>query len=239
MCSILIWSFDAISGINWLEVIKALAALATATIAFLALRNWQRQDKAKREAEFIDAVIEATHTYIAEMPRPITLLQLAKIGMESHIAASSVGDDAERTIKGAIAYIEKRGEQDAKRMLEVLEAVQPSTIKLRSLAAKGQIFNFNNYNKFMNSIAMLTWHFDRIEAFMTVIQSSSWNWENDNILGHLKEIMAIDPNEMRKSIQEGNIIVIEFAKEVHSNIYRQSLAERIFRKRNTNAPSSH
>jgi hypothetical protein len=49
-----VWSLDAITSINWLEVIKALAPVATAVIAFLALKNWRRQDKAKREAEFLD-----------------------------------------------------------------------------------------------------------------------------------------------------------------------------------------
>ena len=78
------WSFDAIIGIGWLEIIKALAPLATAFIAIIALRNWKRQDKAKREAEFLDALIDASHSYIVEMLKPITFLQMAKIGMEIH-----------------------------------------------------------------------------------------------------------------------------------------------------------
>src|SRR5215469_15392277 len=129
----LVWSFDAITDINWLEVIKALAPVATAFIAFFALRNWQRQDKAKREAEFLDALIEATHTYIAEMRKPITFLEMAKIGMVSHAPTWENGNQADIAVKGAIAYIQKNGEREAKRLLEVLEAVQPSVIKLRSL----------------------------------------------------------------------------------------------------------
>lgn len=74
-------AFDAIMSVNWLEVIKALAPVTTAFIAFIALKNWQRQDKAKREADFLDALIEAAHTYIVEMPKPITILEMAKIGM--------------------------------------------------------------------------------------------------------------------------------------------------------------
>jgi hypothetical protein len=78
MCHALVWSFDAIASIGWLKLIKALAPVATAFIALLALQNWRRQDKAKREAEFLDALIEAAHTYIAEMRRLITLLELDK-----------------------------------------------------------------------------------------------------------------------------------------------------------------
>jgi hypothetical protein len=105
MCDGLVWSFDAITSINWLEVIKALAPVATAVIAFLALKNWQRQDKAKREAEFLDALIEAAHTYIAAMPKPITLLEMAKIGMASHAPTGEGGEQADIAVKGAIAYM--------------------------------------------------------------------------------------------------------------------------------------
>ncbi len=57
---------NSIASFNWLEAIKSMAPVATAGIAFAALRNWQRQDKAKREAEFLDALVEAAHAYIAE-----------------------------------------------------------------------------------------------------------------------------------------------------------------------------
>jgi hypothetical protein len=96
-------ALSALASVNWLEVIKALAPVVTAGIAILALRNWKRQEKAKREAEFLDALIEAVHTYISEMPAPVTLVHLAKIGMESHAPTWEGGDHA---IKGAIAYIQ-------------------------------------------------------------------------------------------------------------------------------------
>lgn len=219
MCNALVWSFDAITSINWLEVIKALAPVATAVIAFIALRNWQRQDKAKREVEFLDSLIEATHTYIAEMPKPITLLEMVKIGMASHVPTWESGDKVDKAVKGAIAYIQKNGEQEAKRLREVLEVIQPSTIKLRSLVAKGQVFKFDGYAKCQKAAEMLTWHFDRIEAFMAVIGSSSLNWENPEVLKYLKNAMAIDPNEINKSVQDNNVAILEFASDTYKRIY--------------------
>jgi hypothetical protein len=217
MCDALVWSFDAMTSINWPEVIKALAAMAMAVIAFLALKNWQRQDKAKREAEFLDALIEAVHTYIAETHKPITLLEMAKFGMEGNTPPGETGELA--AVKGAIAYIQKNGEREAKRLLEVLEEVQPSTVELRSLVAKGQVFKFDGYAKCQNAVATLTRHFDRIEAFTAVIASPTSNWEHPEILKLLKGAMAIDPNEMRKSIQENNVALLEFAAETYRRIY--------------------
>jgi hypothetical protein len=219
MCNALVWSFNAITSINWLEVIKALAPVATAVIAFLALKNWYRQDKAKREAEFLDAMIEAVHAYIAEMPKPVMLLEMAKIGMASHAPTWEDGDEADIAVKGAIAYIQKNGERDAKRMLDVLEAVQPSVIKLRSLATKGQVFGFDGYVKCHNAVARLTWHFDRIEAFGALIGSPTWNWEHPEVLRHLKDMMAIDPDDIRNSLRENNIAVLEFAGATYKRIY--------------------
>jgi hypothetical protein len=148
----------------WLEVIKALAPVVTAFNAFSALKNWQRQDKAKKGADFLDALIEAAHTYIAEMPKLITILEMAKIGMVSHAPTWENGEQADIEIKGAIAYIQKYGERDAKRLQEVLETVQPSVIKLKSFGAKGQVFKFDGDAKCWNAVVILTWHFGRIQA---------------------------------------------------------------------------
>lgn len=216
MCEALAWSFNAMTSINWLEVVKALAPVTTAVIALVALKNWQRQDKAKREAEFLDSLIEATHTYIAQMPAPVTLLEIAEIGMKSYAPTWEEGD---QTVKGAIAYIEAKGEQDAKHLREALDTVQPAVIRLRSLAAKGQIFKFTGYAKCHNAVAMLTWQFDRVEAFMTVIRSSTWNWENPEVLQHLKNVIAISPDDIRASIQANNVSILEFAREAYGDIY--------------------
>jgi hypothetical protein len=214
-----VWSFDAITGINWLEVIKALASVVTAVVAFLALKNWQRQDKAKREAEFLDALMEATHTYIAEVSKLVTLLQMAKIGMTSHVPTWESGDEGDKAVKGTIAYIKDHGEQDAKRLEEVLEAVQPSIFELSALAAKGQVFKFDGYAKLQKAVDSLISHFDRMAAFAAVLGSPTWNWEHPAVLKLLKDAMAIDPDEIRRSNKENNLAVLEFAGETYKRIY--------------------
>lgn len=216
MCDVLVWSLDAI---RWPETISALAAVATAVIALCALQTWRHQDKAKDKAEFLDALIEAAHTYIAEIPKPITLLEMAKIGMQAHAPTWENGEQAAIALKGAIAYIQKNGEHDGKRLLEVLAAIQPSVVKLRSLAANGQVFNFYDYAKCHKAVALVTWHFDRIEAFMAVIGSPTWNWEHPDVLKHLNDVMAIDEDEIRNSIQENNVTLLEFASEAYKQIY--------------------
>lgn len=215
MCNVLVWSFDAITGLPWLELFKASGPFATACVAFFALKNWQRQDKAKRQADFLDQLTDAVHTFIAEMSKPVTQARLIKISMESHAPASGDGD---QSIKGIIAYIEKRGEADSKRLLTALDAVQPSTIRLRSLVAKGQVFKFKGYAKCYNAVAMLTWHFDRLEALMAFIASPSMNWEHPEVSALLPKI-AIDADEVQQSLKANNVIIIEFIAAIYGRMY--------------------
>lgn len=215
MCDVLVWSLDAITGLSWLEIIKAAGPVATAFVAFFALKNWQRQDKAKRQADFLDQLTEAVHTFIAEMSKPVTLAQFIKTSMESHAPTWKGGD---QSMKGVIAYIEKRGEEDSKRLLKALEAVQPSTIRLRSLVAKGQVFRFKDYTKCQNAVAMLTWQFDRLEALMAFIGSPSWNWQHPDVSSLLAK-MAIDTDEVQKSLKDNNVAIIEFVTAIYGHVY--------------------
>jgi hypothetical protein len=215
MCHAFVWSFDAITGLPWLELIKAAAPVATAFIAFLALKNWKRQDRANRQANFLDQLTEAVHTFIAEMSKPVTVAEFIKVSMDSH---APTGEGGDQSIKGIIAYIEKHGENDSKRLLEALDAVQPSTIRLRSLIAKGQVFRFKGYAKCYNAVVMLTWQFDRLEALMAFIRSPSVNWEHPAVSSLLPK-MKIDTDEVHKSLMENNVAIIEFITAIYGHMY--------------------
>jgi hypothetical protein len=219
MSDALAWSFDAIAGIAWLEVIKALAPVATAVIAFLALRNWQRQDKAKRQAEFLDELIETTHAYITEMARPTALVEMARIGMKCHSPKWEDDDDRVSVAEGAVPYIQKNGERDAKRLLEALNEVRPATIRLRSLGTKGQVFRFKDYGNCQKAVAMLTWEFDRIEAFASIVGSPTLNWEHPEVQRSLQGILTVAPADVRKHLGDNNVAVLEFAQEIYRQMY--------------------
>lgn len=216
MCDALVWSLDAV---RWPETISAFAAVVTAIIAMIALQTWKYQDQAKSKAEFLDALIETAHTYIAEIPKPITLLEMAKIGMTSHAPTWENGEQGETAIRGAIAYIQKHGEQNGKQLLEVLEPVQSLVIKLRSLTAKGQVFKFDNYVECQNAVVMLTCHFDKIEAFTAVICSPTWNWDHPEVLKLLRNVMTINPEEIRADVKKNNVAILEFARESYKRLY--------------------
>ncbi len=54
---------------------------------------------------------------------------------------------------------------------------------------------------------------------MAVIASPTWNWEHPKVLKHLKDMMAIGPDEIRKNVQENNVALLEFASETYGRVY--------------------
>jgi hypothetical protein len=219
LCESLIWSLDALTSVSWLEVIKALAAGVTAWVASSALKNWKRQDKAKREVEFIDSLVESAHTYIAEFSRPVDLFEMSMIGIRSHSPPALDGGEGVDMEKGAIIYIGKYGREESKRIMDALAGAQQSVVKLRSLIAKGQVFDFDQYSKARNAVALLTWHFDRVGVFASMLGSSTLNWSNTEVRDSLQKVLKIDSEEIRSSIGRDNIALIEFAGATYKKLY--------------------
>jgi hypothetical protein len=217
MCSALVWSFDAVTGLPWLEIIKAMAPVATAIIAFLALKNWKRQEKAKRQADFLDQFTEAVHDFIGAMPTPVTRVEMIKIGMQSHIPMEP--KNSEPAVAGAIEYIERRGNEDAKQLFEALEVARPAATRVRALTTKGNVFKFRDYEKCEKASAMLLWQFDSMEALAAFTSNPSWYWQNNEIIVHLRKLMAIDPDDIRKQFGTNNSEIINYVAETYSHLY--------------------
>ncbi len=217
MCDALVWSFDAIAGVPWLEVIKALAPVATAIIAWRALANWRRQDKAKRHADFVDQLTDAVHSFVGLMPAPVTTVQLVKMGMAYHIPLESKNEDP--YVAAAIDYIERRGADDAKRLTEALDPARPVFVRIQSLSAKTQVFDFEGYKDCQNAIGRLTWQFGRMQALAAFIGSSTWYWQNPEIITHLKKLMEIEPEEIQQHLDRDVAVVHGFVRDAYTRIY--------------------
>lgn len=210
----------ATPGIDVLEIIRTLAPVATAVIALVALRNWQKQDKAKREAEFLDALLDATHAFITQIRGAAGHLAIVKIGIESHAPTWEQGREEDKAYKGAVDYIKNYGPRDGKRLSDALQAAAPPMIHLRSLAAKGQIFRFVGYPDCHNAVTMLTWQFDRIQALATVLGSSiNLNWDNPEVRKTIEAVTALNVPDVTANIDQTNIAIIKFVRETYARIY--------------------
>jgi hypothetical protein len=194
-----------------------MAPVATASIAFFALKNWKRQDKTKRQADFLDQFTEAVHDFIGAMRTSLARVQMIKIGMQSYIPMEPKNNDP--AIAAAIEYIDRRGDEDGKQLFEDLEGARPAATRVRALVTKGNVFKFRDYDKCEKASATLVWQFDAMEALAAFISNTTLYWQNDKIIGVLKKMMDIEPDDMRKQFGINNSEVITYVGETYGHLY--------------------
>ena len=197
-------------GLDWSAIIQALASIWVAMVATLALRTWKRESKARRQTDFLDALTDSIHDFIALMAAPIEMVKFAKIAIQSHAELSQV--DKRLRTPGAIAYIERRGKEDSKQFGELLDKGMPAVSTVRSLVAKGQVLGFTNYNECRDSCALITWQYDRIQAFSQVIGQTTLYWENPNVQDIVDKALSIEAEGIKTYLQEQNIKLLEFVQ---------------------------
>lgn len=199
------------------EIIRTVAAVVTAGVAIWALRNWSRQDRAKREAEFLDQLVDTTHELIAQLPGPLTLLDLIHIGFRSRARDP---EDPTELMRGATIYIQQHGQEQQKRLLEQLEPVRPLRAKLKGLTAKGQMFQFPNYqSQCITAIESIARQVDRLEHFGVVVSSANWNWDHPDVQGAVRVALETTTSDIRPKLNAGNVQILNFARDAYGRLY--------------------
>lgn len=199
-----------------LSAIGAIASAVTAWIAWLALRTWKHQDRANREAQFLDSLVDAMHAYVAAIATPVAIVETVHIGFRAY---APINGDQDSYVDGAIAYIKKRGEDTGKRLYDATNAASHEYAALKALATKGQLFSFSDYKECYLALAKITWQFDRMVAVATALHSN-WATDNPEVYEHLRSIAAIDRASVDEAITENSKLVLAFVKDTYASIYR-------------------
>lgn len=202
----------------WPEIVQVLVSIWMAIVATLALTTWKRQSKAKRQCDFMDEITNSFHEFISSITDPIEMVRYIKIGIESH--AHVVNANPQIKNSAAVAYIQRNGQEDSKKLFEYLTRCEPSLIKIRSLAAKGQVLGLKNYIDCQDSVKMLTWQYDRIQALGAIISRPSSNWENDKVQQTLSKVIQLDSDEIKKQIETYNVQFLTFVTKNYEMIYK-------------------
>lgn len=205
-------------SLNWAEIVKGVVSIWVATVATLALNTWKRQSRAQKQSDFMDEITKSFHEVISLMAAPIEMVKYVKIGIESYAGFYPLDQSLENP--EAVAYIQKRGEADAKRLYEYLKPCAEPLSRTRSLVAKGQVFGFKNYNECQNACAMIIWQYDRIQALCYFIGSASLNWNNPKVQESLRNVIALDAGDIEKQIKEQSVKFLTFLKDNYQAIYK-------------------
>lgn len=52
-----------------------------------------------------------------------------------------------------------------------------------------------------------------------MIESPTWNWENNEVIGLLEKVMTIEPDEIILDLGVNNSVIIGFVRDTYARIY--------------------
>jgi len=210
---------DAITW-NWPIIIQSFTGFATVWIAYLALTSWRNQHKAEKVTFFLDELTDVIHEYIQLMNLPIQRLQFIKIHIDSHKFDIDLKKDLD--FPEAIAFIEKDGKEESKSLLEALTPCHKPLSKIRSLVVKGQVLSIKNYKECQDACNMLSWQYDRLQAFYSIISSTNINWEHEKVKENLKNILKITSEDIQQYLSNNQVAYLTFVKNTYDKVYKNS-----------------
>ncbi|PKG85591.1 hypothetical protein CXF85_02010 [Colwellia sp. 75C3] len=205
-----------LESIPWLTSIQTLAATFTAYVAFTALKTWKHQAKAQRKTDFLDQLTDSVHDYIQSLSLPIEQLKFIYIGFESH---KNLQPNSDQQNSHIIEYINSRGANDGKQLLEALAKSSDKVAKIESLVARGQVYGFKNYNICQKSVMKLNLQQQSLQFFASVIGTPSLNWEHPKAIAALENILTINASTISESLKVNNVNFIDFVKENYEIVY--------------------
>lgn len=205
---------DSLKLIPLSQIISTAATVAIAFFAWIGLQTWEKQTHTQKKLQFVDDLNDAVNEYILAMNIPIEFVSNFEIGIKYYTEAEvSRGDTNENA--GFIKYIEKNGKEQGKWLFETLEKARPLSSRIHSLIIKGQILNFNDYNKTFQHCKMLMWSHDLISGFAMLLSSTSLNWENDLVQANLNSYREIRSSEISENLATHQIKVLKFCQRIY------------------------
>jgi len=86
------------------------------------------------------------------------------------------------------------------------------------LVAEGQALGFKNYNECQNSCNLIIWQYERIQALCFIIGNPNLNWENPTVQKSLSKTISLEPDDIKKQIEEQNVKFLNFLKDNYQRI---------------------
>ncbi len=211
---------DTLLCLEWSKIIPSLASIITAFIAYNALNTWKEKEQANQKSKFIDIFIDEVHIFIAEIQPAVWAYKNIEISINTYNNADKTGSISNEAPYST--YITKNGVKDSEFLTTHLKKCTNHVSKIRSLLAKGQIYNFTDYHKCQDSSDLIIWQYDRLQAVASMIKNPNLHWENTEVQKTLGEALSQSSKDMENKLKENNILLLEFARKNYEKIYKKT-----------------
>lgn len=214
ICNALSW--------EWSKIIQSVASIITAVMAYKALTIWKQKVQANKKTEFIDTFIDEVHKFITLVQPAISNYKYIKMSMDTHNDTDKLNPVNNKPPQTYETYITENGTQDGDSLSTLLKECVNTMSKIRSLVAKGQIYEFIDYDKCQNASNLILQQHDRLIAVVNMISNQSLYFENPEIQKTLAKVLSQEPEEMENHLKEQNILLLEFARKNYAKIYKNT-----------------
>lgn len=208
---------NAVLNWDWPVIIQSAASVVVAYVAFRALATWKQQLKAQKQTDLLDELTDTVHEYLQQMVRPTEMLKFIRNYITSHAGLPTNRDDIKNP--EVVAYIEKRGENDSKRLWEYLRGCDSYVAKIESLVAKGQVYDLLNYDVCQDTCKMLLWQHERLQVVASVIGSTTMNWDHPDVQKSIDNMLTVTPEDIEVHMAKQNKKYIKFVTENYRKIF--------------------
>ena len=207
---------DFLTKQNWPSILQGIGAIWVAIVATCALTQWKKQIKLQKQLAFVDRLTDEIHNFILAASPLLSAIKFTKIGFESYQNTNCKYKKCNNN--GAISYIEANGKQDSLEMVKQIDVLRGIMSKIRSLSAKGQVYDISNYKKAQTAISIIEHVYGQLEAFAYFIGKNSLNWSHPDVQKRLNSIVKIDEELISKNLAVQNREYLKFAQELYKII---------------------
>jgi len=204
---------------DWSGIIQSIASVVVAYVACRALSTWKKQLKAQKQTDLLDELTDTVHEYLQLMVQPIEMLKFIRNYITSHVGLPTNRDNIKNP--EVVAYIERLGKNDSKKLLEHLRECYSSVAKIQSLVAKGQVYGLLNYDVCQKTCEMLLWQHKRLQVVASVIGDKAMNWDHPDVQKSIDNMLKVTPESIKDHMDKQYKKYIEFVAENYREIWKR------------------
>ncbi len=206
---------------DWAKIIQSIASAVTAVFAYKALTIWKQKSKANKKTEFIDTLIDEIHKFITLIQPAISRYKYIKMSTNNYDNIDKLNQISDNQPTPYKTYITKKGAQDSNFLSIQLKECVSTRSKIYSLLAKGQIYDFIDYDKCQKASNSILQQYDILTAVVDVISNQGLYFENPKIQKYLTKVLSQESEDMERHINDKNILLLSFAKKNYEKIYKK------------------
>jgi hypothetical protein len=210
--------FDLLGQItksDWIEVLKSLPTFVTATVAYCALRNWRRQERAKHVSSFLAELLQAALKIKHSMAKACSLVSFVQKSIIDALDEDAPSPEWRRSMQ----HLQRYAKSDAARLKEILKDAEPALLKLEELVFQGNIYNFDRYEVCRASIEGALRLVHVMELFLIMLDQDYETVDEEEAIRQIRFLQSPDVKTYETRFNSRLNEILDYASRQYRSTY--------------------